>query len=60
MVFTKAVLRTAKAEGRELLTNVLRRIPVAEAEISLAQHKVVKVLNPPKNIKYDGIPVPVY
>lgn len=61
IIFTKAELRTnSDVKGKDIILNVVQRIPLAEVWIDAANHKVVKVLEMPAKIMYDYIPVAVY
>lgn len=62
IAFTRAELPEANknAEGRDILSKALRRVPVAEAWIDLSSGRVINVNNPPASVMYEGIPVPVY
>lgn len=61
IVFTKADLRTNQAiEGKELLLNTVKRTPIVEVWLDLAQSKVIDIQNPPTTIKYENVPVPIY
>ncbi|UCG66093.1 MAG: isoprenylcysteine carboxylmethyltransferase family protein [Deltaproteobacteria bacterium] len=61
IIFTKADLRTDRhVEGKELLLNTVKRIPIVEVWLDLSQSKVNNVQNPPATMKYENTPVPVY
>ena len=49
-----------EAAGKEILTSVYLREPVAEVWINLSTNTVISVLEMPEEIKYEGIPVSVY
>ena len=50
----------AEAAGKDILTSVYLREPVAEIWVDLSARTVIKVLNIPEDVKYQGIPVAVY
>lgn len=61
IVFTQAELRTdQELEGKDILLNTVKRVPVGEAVVDLSQGQVVEIKEPPATIKYEGIPVPLY
>lgn len=61
IVFTRAEQRTnRKVEGRGILLNTVKRVPLLEVQIDLIQNQVTEIKNPPANIKYENIPVPLY
>jgi protein-S-isoprenylcysteine O-methyltransferase Ste14 len=63
VVFTSVVLYgNLDAQGRDILlnTDANLRTPIVEANVDLAQNKVVSISNPPAQVKYEGVPVPVY
>ena len=61
VIITKADIRGgAEATGKEILTSVYLREPIVEAWVDLSAHTVVRALDMPEEIKYQGIPVAVY
>jgi hypothetical protein len=62
IAFTRAEFSASNqnAEGRDILTKAFRRTPVTEAWIDLSSGRVIEVLSPPADIRYEGIPVPIY
>jgi protein-S-isoprenylcysteine O-methyltransferase Ste14 len=61
IVFTRAEMRTSdEVEGRGILLNAVKRVPVVEVSIDVPQNKVVDIREPPASIAYEGIPVPLY
>jgi len=61
IIFTYAELRADQdVQGKEILLNVVRRVPIAEVWIDLPLQQVIEIKNPPASVKYENIPVPVY
>lgn len=62
IAFTRAELSESNknAEGMDILSKALRRVPIAEAWIDLASGNVVDIKSAPEDVMYEGIPVPVY
>lgn len=61
IVFTKAALRTGEhVEGAQIPLNTVKRVPIVEVWVDVAHNQVTDIKNPPENITYEGIPVPVY
>ena len=61
IVFTTVDLRTDKEmEGKELILNVIKRTPIAEVKVDLAQNRVIEIADPATTIKYENIPVALY
>ncbi|MFO1431956.1 MAG: isoprenylcysteine carboxylmethyltransferase family protein [Candidatus Competibacteraceae bacterium] len=60
IIFTKTVLRTAQAEGKEILLNTVKRTPVIEAEVDLSKRQVVNIKAPPTRLMYENINIPLY
>jgi len=61
VIITKAEIRGgAEATGKEILTSVYMREPIIEVWVDLSTHSVIKVLDMPEEIKYQGIPVAVF
>ena len=61
IIFTYAELRAGQdTQGKEILLNVVRRVPVVEVWIDLSHQQVTDIKDPPETIKYENIPVPVY
>ena len=61
IILTKAYLRDGvTAVGKEILTSVYLREPIAEVWINLSANAVVKILDMPEEIMYKGIPVSVF
>jgi hypothetical protein len=60
IVFTRTNLDTGReARGRGILLAATRRTPVAEVWVG-PSGEVVRILDPPDEIPYEGIPVPIY
>jgi hypothetical protein len=61
IVFTRIDLRgDPNVQGKDLLRNVAKRMPVVEVRVDLAQQQVVRIDNPPGHINYENIPVAIY
>ena len=61
IIFTRAELRAGQeAEGREILLNTVRRVPIVEVWVDWSQKWLVDIKNPPATIRYANIPVPLY
>lgn len=61
IVFTRAELRTdQEVEGKDIILNTVKRVPVGEVVVDLSQNQIVEIKDPPETIKYEGIPVPLY
>jgi protein-S-isoprenylcysteine O-methyltransferase Ste14 len=61
IVFTKVDLRTDKeVRGKELILNVIKRMPIAEVKVDLARNRVSEIADPATTIKYENIPVALY
>jgi hypothetical protein len=61
VIFTRAILSNKReVEGKNILLNTLKRLPIIEVHIDLSQNQVTNVQDPPKNLRYQDIPVPLY
>ncbi len=61
VIITKADMRESMdASGKEILTSVYLREPIVEVWVDLSTHTVIKVMDMPEEIKYQGVPVAVY
>ena len=61
MIFTKANIKTDKdMEGKELILNTIKRNPVIEVTIDLAQNNVISIVNSPSTVRWGDIPTPLY
>ncbi|OGV08910.1 MAG: hypothetical protein A2499_09550 [Stygiobacter sp. RIFOXYC12_FULL_38_8] len=61
IVFTRAIIRAGQeAEGKEILFNTVKRIPLIEVTVNLSNNTVMHIVNPPSKFKYMNIPVPLY
>lgn len=60
IVFTRAILRDKNATGQAIISNVVKREPLIEVWIDLANKKVTRILEMPEKIRYENIPVAVY
>jgi len=61
VILTKADMRDGmNVSGKEILTSVYLREPIAEVWVNLSAYAVIKVLDMPEEIKYQGVPVAVY
>lgn len=62
VIFTRAILSNTRedAEGKNILLNTVKRLPIIEVHIDLSQGQVTNVQNPPKKVPYQDIPVPLY
>ncbi len=59
VIFT-AVQCDGNPAGKDILTSVREREPLAEVWVDLMEHRVTRILDIPVDYKYRGIPVPVY
>ncbi len=59
VIFT-AVRCEGNPAGKDILTSVREREPLAEVWVDLMEHRVTRILDIPVDYKYRGIPVPVY
>lgn len=61
IIFTKAEPRpNREMEGKNILLNTLKRIPVVEVWIDLSKDQVIEIKNPPSIVNYENIPVPIF
>ncbi len=61
VILTKADVRDGMgAVGKDILTAVFHLEPIAEVWVDLSTLTIIKVLNMPDEIKYQGVPVAVY
>ena len=61
VILAKAVMRDeAVVKGKEILSSVYLREPIAEVWVDLSFCAVIKVLDMPADVKYEGIPVAIY
>jgi protein-S-isoprenylcysteine O-methyltransferase Ste14 len=61
VILTKADMLDGKAAaGKKILTSVYVREPIAEVWVDLSTHTVIKALDMPEEIMYQGVPVAVY
>ena len=61
IVFIRAEVRTSQeVEGKDILLHTVKRVPVVEVGIDLAQNQVFEIKDPPATVRYKGIPVPIY
>ena len=61
VIFTKADIRSGgTAAGKAILSSVCLRQPVVEVWVDLSANAVIRVLEMPEEIKYEGIPVAVF
>jgi len=61
IIFTRAELRNnRKMEGKDILLNTIKRVPVLEVQIDLSQNHVAEIKNPPTIVMYENIPVPLW
>ena len=61
IVFTKAEPRANRGvEGKDILSNTLKRTSVMEVRIDLGKNKVIEIVDPPSVVNYENIPVPIY
>lgn len=60
LILTKAILREPVDSGKKILTQLETMVPVTEVWVDLTTHSVTKILDMPKDVKYDGIPVAIY
>lgn len=52
VLFTKAQPRINQdAQGKDIILNTAKRVPIVEATVDLKQNKVVKIANPPTQIR---------
>jgi hypothetical protein len=62
IAFTRAEFSESNqnAEGMDILSEALRRVPIAEAWIDLSSGRVIEVKSPPSYVRNEGVPVPIY
>ena len=61
IIFTRAELRNnSEMDGKDILFNTIKRVPVLEVQIDLSQNQVAEIKNPPTIVMYENIPVPLY
>jgi hypothetical protein len=61
IVFTQAVQRNNdETRGKKILLNTVRRIPLLEVVIDAPLRKVVQIIDPVKDYRLDGIPLPLF
>ncbi len=62
VIFTRAILSDKQEDvaGKNILLNTVKRLPIIEVHIDLSQNQVTNIQTPPKNIRYQDIPVPLY
>ncbi len=61
IIFTRAVLSDNKIfSSKNLLSATVFTVPLVEVWIDLVDKKVIKILEPPQEINYENIPLPVY
>lgn len=61
IIFNRVKLRTNKdVYEDQIILNTIKRYPVAEVEIDLLQNKVVGIKNPPANVYWGDIPMPLF
>ncbi len=61
VILTKATMQDGMdATGKGILTSVYLREPIVEIWVDLSTHNIIKVLDMPEDIRYQGIPVAVY
>lgn len=61
IIFTKAVLHNKHGlPSWELLLNTLMVIPIVEVWIDVSQKKIIKLLDPPQEVRYENVPVPFF
>ena len=61
IIYHKAIVSgdgVAKKEG--ILKRVTGRIPLLEIWISAFDGRIVRVLDPPENETYEGVPMPIF
>lgn len=61
VILTKADMRDGvNVPGKGILTSVYLREPIAEVWVDLSTYTIIKVLDMPEEIKYQGVPVAIY
>ncbi len=61
IVITKAELGSDRAsDGKNILLNVKKRIPILEIVIDIKKNKVTDIEYPTTKIKFENIPMPVF
>lgn len=61
IIITKVITKNNKiADVKNLLTNLYAREAIAEIWIDLSEQTVIKILDMPEKVRYEGIPVAVY
>ena len=61
IIFTRAEgANNHRSEGKDILLNTSRRVPIVEVWVDLSQKRVIDIRNPPATTKYGNIPMPIY
>jgi len=61
VILTKVDMLNGKAvTGKDILSSVYLREPIAEVWVDFSTHNIVKILDMPEEIMYKGVPVAVY
>ncbi|MCX8128858.1 MAG: isoprenylcysteine carboxylmethyltransferase family protein [Clostridia bacterium] len=61
IIFTKAHMRTNdRIQGKDIIMNVSKREAIVEVWVDVADGKVTKIMDMPKKIMYENIPVALY
>lgn len=48
------------SEGKEILSNTMKRTPIMEVEVSLSENKVSRIESPPATVRWGDIPTPLF
>ena len=61
IIYTRAVLKQGmEAEGKDLLLNIVHRVPIVEVWVDLSRRKVIDVKTPPAAGRYEKVLLPIY
>ena len=61
IIFTKADIENdEEVEGKELILQTVKRTPLVEVKVDLAQNKVIAIENPAATVRWGDIPTPLF
>ena len=60
IIITRVITRSDGVSIENLLTNVHTREPIIEIWIDLSEQSVIKILDMPEVVRYEGIPVAIF
>ena len=61
ILFAKADIKNDEdAEGKELILRTVKRTPLFEVNVNLAQNKVISIENPATTVRWGDIPTPLF